>query len=218
MGLVNVVFFALALPTFVRADLQHGISMSKQQAEEIAKFEVVDIGASNGGSIDAISHIIGVPSTRIVGLDISRDKVEKCTSGGRNCLEIDVNTLASEIHEPLVNGVTLFHVLEHINTVAKGRRDDPSRLDAKLASSVLVSAAKIAKDFVYFRGPNFDNQPALFAQNLIRYYEGWYGHSCHFNSTDLVRAFSTVAAARDAEWIVFAGNALTTRITLTSSA
>ena len=145
MRLMKVAVFALALPTHVRADLQQGISMSKQQAAEIAKFEVVDIGASNGGSIDAISHITGVPSTGIVGLDISRSKVERCTSGGRHCLEIDVNTLASEIHEPLVNGVTLFHVLEHINTVAKGRRDDPARLDAKLASSVLVSAAKIAK-------------------------------------------------------------------------
>merc|ERR1719201_1861759 len=48
-----------------------------------------------------------------------------------------------------------------------------------------------ATGFCFMEGPSYDGEQALRALGFMRYYEAWSGHTCHFNSTSLVKAISS---------------------------
>jgi len=76
----------------------------------------LDIGSRLGGSTRWIRNYFNVSSERVLGLDIDEENVKICNRGGGRCRKQDVSKLNIEATRPIVTGVTLFHVIEHIGT------------------------------------------------------------------------------------------------------
>lgn len=140
------------------------------------RYEVLDIGASKGGSAAAIADILKInKTTDVLGIDLSATKVEECISHGVTCIQQDI---LNWHQPPKVKGVTSFHVYEHLPTMA-------------VAKAIWNASTSISEYFNYFRGPSFDDEVYLRKLKFHRYYENWHGHTLHLNSSnllDLIRA------------------------------
>lgn len=132
----------------------------------------VDFGASSGGSIEQAQNIFG---GRGKGLDIDPAKIEKLQSRGYDGLVADVTDI--QFDEGSFNYVTLMNFLEHL----------PSR---ELAEKAIDSAVKIASDFVFMLGPNFDHANYLRKHGLRKFFSAWSGHSWEHQISELSEILS----------------------------
>ena len=184
------------------------------QRLESGAYDYLDVGASNGGSSNLVRALMRLvnPNLKLVGVDISPVKVDRCNAiEGLVCGLADITQLARSMTRPLVHGVSIFHVLEHINAnskheIGEKRVDYSLQRDASLANDVFKSAGRITKNFVWFRGPNFDDPSSSWSSlrraGLVRYYETWKGHTCFYNSSHLLSAMRSLAAVRPARYFI----------------
>lgn len=179
----------------------------------------LDLGASNGGSRRILQQLLTRARVsddanslkRVLGLDISDSKLTACNARAEQvrCAKADLREIAGskDFSEPIVRGVQMIHVLEHINQpvtktafalVPASRRNwrkyDTSVTDS--AKELLVSASKLSKRFTYVEGPAFDGEAWLRERGLVRYFEAWHGHTCHLDTRAVMQAMRDVSAQR----------------------
>ena len=181
----------------------------------------LDLGASLGGSRRAIEHLVrkaelglgmrkaelqqwNSSKQRVLGFDISDSKLRACNADGEaNCAKADLRQLfASHGVPPIVDGVSMMDILEHINLpVADAAHVPPHRLRVlhgeSFDTALHTAAVKLwhascaaARAFCFMSGPSFDAEASLRELGFMRYYEAWSGHVCHLNSTSLTLAMT----------------------------
>ena len=130
--------------------------------------DFLDFGTSKGGSIKfACKHFGG---RRGVGIDISPQKLALARNDGYECIQADVTCLP--FHDKSVRFVTMSHILEHLSSLAA-------------VEAAIREGARVARDFLFIRGPYFDADAELEAQGLRFYWSFWTGHKCHLKSWEL---------------------------------
>jgi hypothetical protein len=107
---------------------------------------------------------------RGIGVDIKPEKVELMSEAGYDCIQGDVTKL--DLPSNSVRFVVMSHFLEHLP-------------DLVTVKGVIGSAARIASDFLFIRGPYFDADEFLKGQGLKFYWSDWHGHPCHLSTSQL---------------------------------
>ena len=131
-------------------------------------YDFLDFGASKGGSIDyAIKRLGGRHG---LGVDNNPEKIRQMRAQGYACTEGDITSL--DFPGDSVRFVTISHTLEHLRDLVEVRK-------------TLESAAKVATDFLFIKGPYFDADSLLKAQGLKFYWSDWSGHPCHLTTGQL---------------------------------
>ena len=132
-------------------------------------YDFLDFGASKGGSIDFAIRRLG--GTRGLGIDKKPKKVELMSKAGYDCMQADVTKL--DYPSDSVRFVVMSHFLEHLP-------------DLSVAEAAIKSAARVATDFLFIRGPYFDADEYLRAHGLKFYWSDWpHGHPCHLTTAQL---------------------------------
>lgn len=134
----------------------------------ISTYDFVDFGCSRGGSLAMGTNHLG--GRRGFGVDININKVREARAAGHDAFLGDFCNL--DLPSKCVDFAILSHVLEHMPRLY-------------LAQKALLSAMRIAKDFVYIRGPYFDCETQLNKLGLKFYWADWRGHPCHLTVEDL---------------------------------
>lgn len=131
-------------------------------------YDFIDFGASTGECIKfAKLHFKGV---RGVGVDIDPRKVKKMVDAGYDCILADITKMNAP--KKCVKFVTMSHVLEHLP-------------DVEAVKAVLEAAADLASDFLFIRGPNFDDDDYLRNLGLKWYWSDWRGHTYHITTATI---------------------------------
>jgi hypothetical protein len=156
-------------------------------------YDIIDIGASTGGSTNFMSKALlkNVPdfdrreaiNSRTLGIDRDERKVALARLRHVDSIQADIcklsrSTIEATCRRP-VRGVTMWHVLEHMPA-------------CDIASDIWIRSAQLVREFSSFRGPSFDDKAVLMPSGTHRYYENWHGHTCHLNSSMLLRTIRTV--------------------------
>ena len=143
---------------------------------------------------------------KVLGLDIDNTKLQACNADGKvNCAKADLRSLFKKCERPLVEGVQMVDILEHINMpvpagrvaaipLARRRTFNGDTFDTArhgVAMQLWKASCAAASRFCVMEGPSFDGEHALRALGFMRYYEAWRGHTCHFNSTSLMHAMTS---------------------------
>lgn len=171
----------------------------------------LDLGASLGGSRRMIEGLVrkaepaaAAQEQLVLGLDIFDTKLRVCNANGKAmCAKADLRQLfASHTTRPVVDGISMVDILEHINLpVADTAQVPPHRLrmlhEESFDTASHTAAVKLwhascaaAKRFCFMMGPSFDTEASLRELGFMRYYEAWSGHTCHLNSTSLTLAMT----------------------------
>lgn len=147
----------------------HRTEAAEGSLPDLSEYDFVDFGASTGGSVEyALQHLGG---TKGLGIDIRIQKVQEMRKAGYDCIEGDVTNLA--LPPDSVRFVVMSHFLEHLPDLAT-------------VEKAVCSAAKVATDFLFIRGPFFDADDYLRELGLKFYWSDWPGgHQCHLRITDL---------------------------------
>lgn len=139
-------------------------------AQLLAKYDFVDFGCSNGGSMKFAMDRLGGENG--IGFDINPEKVEKAKAMGLSAHLADVSSL-----DPAGLGTARFviasHFLEHLPSL-------------ELAELCISSACRVAEEFVFIRQPFFDADVALEKLGLKLYWSSWRGHTNHMTTLDFV--------------------------------
>ena len=131
-------------------------------------FDFLDLGASQGGSIEFAKQKLD--GKRGLGIDIDPGKVAFMRNHGYDCIEGDVTTISIN-HK--FRFVVMNHVLEHLPSIG-------------LVHGVLSKAASVATDFLYIRGPYFDEDPYLGRSGFKLYWSDWSGHKSHVTTAQIL--------------------------------
>lgn len=131
--------------------------------------DFLDFGASKGGSIEFAKKLLG--GGHGVGVDRDAAKVEQMKSMGYECIEADITSL--DLAPNSVRFVMMSHVLEHLP-------------DLEAIRCTVESAARVARDFLYIQGPNFDADAALSTQGFKFYWSDWHGHTYRLTTWELI--------------------------------
>lgn len=137
-------------------------------SEVLSNYDFLDFGASAGGSLEFGRGRLG--GTRGLGIDIDAQKLQLMRAAGYECVQGDVTKLA--LPADSVRFVVMSHLLEHLSGLA----------DIQAAIS---SAARVASDFLFIRGPYFDADNYLESLGLRLYWSHWTGHTYHIGVTEL---------------------------------
>ena len=205
-GIVTPKFLAPPNESFVIASVDDTRRFVRER-----RVRFFDLGGSSGGSTAWFAETLARHGIRaagdVVALDVDAAKVAQCNAknGAGTCVRADVRALDWRDAPPVVSGVILFHVLEHLNAL---RRAPPEQVegarawrwvgpdgrgydtqDAAVAVQTLRTAQRMASDFVLVRGPAFDGEDALNARGFARSYAAWHGHVCHFATRHVLDAF-----------------------------
>ncbi len=129
--------------------------------ENLREFDYLDFGASKGGSLRFGQRKLG--GNRGLGVDLDPNKVETTRAAGFDCIVGDVTQL--DLPAKSVKFVTMLHFLEHLPSLA-------------LAEAAILSAIRLSTDFVYIRGPFFDEDSYLESLGLKFFFSDWRGHTC----------------------------------------
>lgn len=135
-----------------------------------AKF--IDFGASSGGSIQKARDTFGGVGR---GLDIDPEKIKKLKERGFDGIVSDVSKIALEPDS--VNYVTMMNFLEHL----------PNR---EFGEKAIDNAVRIASDFVFMLGPNFDHNGYLRKLGLRKFFSAWTGHTWEHQVSELSEIIS----------------------------
>lgn len=127
----------------------------------------IDFGASSGGSIQQAQDIFGGVGR---GLDIDPKKIERLKERGYDGVVSDVSKI--DLADNSVNYVTMMNFLEHL----------PGR---ELGEKAIDNAVRIASDFVFMLGPNFDYSGYLKKLGLRKFFCAWSGHTWEHQVSEL---------------------------------
>ena len=130
-------------------------------------YTFIDFGASGGGSLKwAASNFGG----RGVGVDIDERKIAKLKQNGFDGVVADATEL--QCRDNSVRYVTMMNFLEHLP-------------DRDLGEKMIESATRVASDFVFILGPDFDAASPLRKLGLKKYYADWSGHTWRHTTKEL---------------------------------
>lgn len=142
---------------------------------DLSGYDFLDFGASTGGSIQLAKEHLG--GRRGIGIDLDPRKVHKARENGCDCEVGDITNLDAPAQS--VRFVVMSHVLEHLP-------------NEQTLARALAEAARVARDFLFIRGPNFDDESYLREHGLKWYWSDWTGHSFHLTTTILQRHLNTL--------------------------
>jgi len=151
---------------------------------DVEKYNFIDFGSGGGDFMDIARSFGGRK-----GLGIENDpvRVRDINGRGKDCVYGDVRNL-QWLPEKCVRFVTVDHLLEHMRTLH----------DVRL---VLRSAMRLANDFVYISGPNFDEEPVLATQGLKFYWADWpNSHPLHLTTSQLAWTLMMEGARKFLVW------------------
>lgn len=137
-----------------------------------AAFDFIDLGASTGGSLVWASKAFGGTG---LGVDMSEEKAQRAREQGHKIMVCDARSI--DLPDKAVRYCTMMDFLEHLPSL-----DD--------AASVVQSAHRLSRDFLFIALPHFDNEKKLRKMGLKRYYADWSGHSLHLQTTQLLDILS----------------------------
>lgn len=135
--------------------------------EDSEHYTFIDLGASSGGSLDWASNVFG---GRGLGVDSDPEKISKLRAKGFDGVVADASQIDAE--DNCVKYVTMMHFLEHLP-------------DRDVAAAVIDSAVRLASDFVFMTGPDFDDADYLGENGLRKHYADWTGHLWHHTTKEL---------------------------------
>jgi len=130
-------------------------------------YEFIDFGASKGGSLKWASAMFGGQG---IGVDIAPDKIARLRAAGQTGFVADATAL--ELADGTFRYATMMNFLEHLPNGETGAR-------------IIASGARVARDFVFILGPNFDGSPYLRRKNLKKYFADWSGHTWQHTTREL---------------------------------
>ncbi len=132
-------------------------------------YDFLDFGASTGGSIAfARKHLGG---QRGLGIDRHPQKIRQLRDAGYEGLLADITNIDAPAQ--CVRFVTMIHLLEHLP-------------DLETITATLRMGAFLARDFLFIRGPNFDDDAYLREQGVKWYWSDWpRAHTYHLTTAAL---------------------------------
>jgi len=123
-------------------------------------YDFLDLGCSNGGSIDFAVRQLG--GKRGAGVDIDPAKVALARAAGHEAYVADALSLGTA--PKAVEFVTMLDFLEHLPGYEAARR-------------CIAAAYTLSRSFVFIRQPWFDADGYLLAHGLKLYWSDWTGHT-----------------------------------------
>lgn len=132
------------------------------------KVDYFDFGCSNGGSLELVKRSFKDES-KGMGFDISQAKLDTASSRDHLVSNFDILDLPDE---RVVNFTTMFHILEHLDSL-------------RLVKRFLHKACSVSKKFVFLKQPFFDADSNLFAHGLKMYWSDWSGHPNRMTSLEM---------------------------------
>lgn len=137
------------------------------------KYDFIDFGASNGGSIAFVKRYLG--GINGLGIDLNSQKVKKMQELGLSAIVGDFTK--NRLPKKSVRFVVISHVLEHLP-------------DLKTVELALKNAVSLSREFVYIQGPVFDFDEYLKSNNFKFYWSDWHGHTLHLTTAMLEQILS----------------------------
>jgi hypothetical protein len=107
---------------------------------------------------------------RGVGVDIDPAKIEKLRGNGFDCMSADATDIDADDNS--VKYVTMMHFLEHLP-------------DRTTGEAVIRTAIRLASDFVFMTGPDFECADYLQEKRLRKHYADWSGHPWHHSLIEI---------------------------------
>lgn len=148
------------------------------QAIDWSRFDFLDIGCSEGGSLRHCKRRFRAGEG--LGIDLDAAKIAKVRAQGLEAVQGDVLELGAQ---GVVRFVSMVQFLEHLPDVTTVER-------------VLAKAVGLATDFVYIHHPSFDDERYLVSKGVRLYYHDWSGHRCHLESRELFAMFERLGLLR----------------------
>jgi len=144
----------------VSLDAKGSISLEDARKRLSAgEFAFVDAGCSAGGSLAFCERVFR--KGRGIGFDISPDKIARAGEAGHVVCQADLATV--DLPSRSVHFVSLLDFLEHLPQLA-------------LARDILANMARVARDFLFIRHPNFEDLEYLKTLGLKLDWTDWHGH------------------------------------------
>lgn len=136
-----------------------------------SRFDFVDLGCSNGGSLRHCAKRWG--DKKGVGVDLSEIKVRKALKLGFDSVLADATTINLEKR---VEFVSMMNFLEHLPDLAT-------------VEAVIAASARSARDFLFIRHPSFEGEEEGNALGYRQFWWTWDHHPTHVRLADYKRIF-----------------------------
>lgn len=146
-------------------------------------YDFIDFGCKQGGSFGYCERVLGGKNG--LGIDNNRKHVAAFIESGGNAVYGDITAL--DLPESCVRFVCISHVLEHL----------PSLDHVRMA---LLSAMRVARDFVYIVGPYFDRDEYLKSLGLKFYWSDWKWHPTHIETNKLAEILGSYGITDFTSW------------------
>jgi hypothetical protein len=133
------------------------------------EYDFVDFGSKVGHSMNFAMKKLG--GKRGLGIEIKPEMVKEAKKNGHEVILGDITNL--ELPDDFVRFTVISHLLEHLS-------------DLEMVKKTLQTAARISREFIYIRGPIFDNDEYLETLGLRVFWSNWPGgHTCHLTTGQL---------------------------------
>ena len=144
---------------------------SSLDAVNWAEFDFIDLGCSNGGSIEfAVKRF---NARRGIGVDIDPAKLDRAADLGFDVVAADARSLNLAKR---VRFVSMLDFLEHLP-------------DLETVEAVLASAAEAATDFLFIKHPSFEGEELAETLGIRQYWWNWSGHTAHIRVSEYCEMF-----------------------------
>jgi len=151
---------------------------------DVSKYDFVDFGSGGGDFMDIAKSFGG---RRGLGIENDPIRVRGINGRGKDCAYGDARSLGW-LPEKCVRFVTVNHLLEHMRTLHD-------------AWKVVRNAVRLAREFVYIGGPNFDDCPRLAREGFKFYWADWPdSHPLHLTTGQLAWILSSERVRKYMVW------------------
>lgn len=131
-----------------------------------SEVDFIDLGCSNGGSIQHCVKRFGARAG--IGIDIDASKVAKTRAAGYEAILTDARTLDLN-HQ--VSFISMLDFIEHLP-------------DLDTVEAIIAAAARSARDFIFIKHPSFEGQELVEGMGYRQYWWHWHGHTAHVRVSD----------------------------------
>ena len=152
---------------FVNGDTYESIHIHLPK-DYLEYFDFIDLGAKKGGLRQWASRVFNTYNG--LHIEISPEHIKYMEENNFDCIQADITNL--EFDSNCVDFVVCTHTIEHLPNLES-------------IQFVIESALNVAKHFVYFTWPFFDEDEYLKELGLIPFWSTWTGHTCHVTMNDI---------------------------------
>lgn len=146
-------------------------STNALEAVDWSRYDFVDLGCSNGGSILQCLRRFHVE--RGLGIDLDQRKVQRTREAGFEAVVADARDFRLDRAVSFVSIMDFFEHLPDLTTVEQ----------------VLAAAALSARDFILIKHPSFEGQEYAESLGMRQYWWHWRGHTAHVRVADYCSMF-----------------------------